>query len=443
MSCKVVVGNFLDDDLAVAFDDQVAFSDDFGPAFAHDGPGKMAARYAEDAPPGDPSISFGLNLVKAVAVNWTAVAGTVEDSADQDHGFEVTSLKVLGNGAQINSLRYAVRSGHSYWLEGWGFGSGTGPEARISVYNPNTKRWWNGSAWVDSVAYLLTGATAASWTGIGAGAGVRVDIEDASVTLGQTTTVQVQLWRIDNSTADPVYFDNIFLYPGVDFVGFFGGHNIPPSVVVELKTITSGGSAVVVQNLTKARGQFFWAGATPLYAYEWVITFDGGGTGDLDTPIYFGDLVVGKMLTLSKGPYEPVQIDYNWKGQARLETPGGSRWIANRGPAPTRTVTLNFRYENAEQEAEALSVWVNQVLGGQKSVVVMPSAEGDGPKAPVFPKLAIWGDLSASQGLSVSLRGSKQSGTAGGDLAGAFGTKDHYSDMTVVVEEGAAFEMDD
>lgn len=434
MACKVVVGNVLNDDLASSFATNNSFSADFGAAFAHDGPGKMAAAYAADAAPGDPIIDFGLNLVRVAAINWTAVVGTVADSADQDHGADSSSLKVLVNVAHIDSAELTVRSGYSYWLEGWGFGSGTGPEAKISLYNPNTKHWWNGSAWVSTIAYVLTGATAASWVGIGAGAGIRVDVEAQSETLAPTTTVQVQLWRIGNATADPVYFDDIFLYQGIDFVGLFGGNNVPPWVDVTWKTISSTGTPTAVGTFTKARNQFFLTAPAIVFGYEHVIKFDIGGT-TISPPIWFGDCVVGKTISLSKAPNDPIQIQHQWAGQARQEAPGGARYIANRGPAPVRTLTLNFRFINAAQEAEALQVWLEQVRGGEESVVVMPSTVK-------YPNLAIYGDLSASQGLSVSLVGGMQTGVVTGDMAGTGSTQEHYSDMTLVVEEGAIFTMD-
>jgi len=432
MSMRVVVGNFLDDDLAFAFADNNAFSDEFPADYAHDGPGKMAARYPEDAAAGDPIVDFSLNLVKAAAINWTAVTGTVADSADQDHGSDSTSLKVLGNAAQINSLEYEVRSGYSYWLEGWGFGSGAGPEARISLYNPKTKHWWNGTAWVASVAYLLTGATAAAWVGIAAGAGIRVDVEAASVTLGPTTTLQVQLWRIDNTTGAAVYFDDIFLYAGLDFVGFFGGHNVPPWVTVEWHVLTSAGSDTLLATFTKAKNQFFLARDAIVFAYEHILKFDIDA-GTISPPIYFGDVVIGKMLTLSKTPMEPMQVDHLWKGQSRLETAAGASYIANRSTAPVRRITLNFRFANAEDEAAALDVWIDQARGGEVPVVVMPSEK--------FPALAIYGNIGGEASLLVLLQSATQSGNALGDLAGSDTTQDHYSDLTVVVDEGAVFTL--
>jgi hypothetical protein len=373
--------------------------------------------------------------VKAAAVNWTAITGTVADSADQDHGADATSLKVLGNLAQINSVEYEVRSGYSYWLEGWGFGSGAGPEPRISLYNPKTKRWWNGSAWVGSIAYLLTGAGAAAWAGIGAGAGTRVDVEAASVTLGPTTTLQVQLWRIDNTTGAAVYFDDIFLYAGIDFIGFFGGHNIPPWVVVTWVTHDSSGSPTAQGTFTKAKNQFFLAKDAIVFGYEHILKFDIGA-GTISPPIYFGDVVAGKMLTLTKTPMEPVQIDHLWKGQSRLESAGGASYIANRSTSPVRRLTLNFRFANAEQEAEALDVWIDQARGGEVPVVVLPSTQK-------FPALAIFGNVGGEAALSVSLHGATQSGDALGELAGTDTTQDHYSDLTVVIDEGAVFTLDD
>jgi hypothetical protein len=128
-------------------------------------------------------------------------------------------------------------------------------------------------------------------------------------------------------------------------------------------------------------------------------------------------------------------------GQVRQATPAGSRRISNRAPAPARRLTLNFRYASAAQEAEALDLWIDQVQGGEKSVVVLPSVESAGPKVPVFPKLAIYGDIGGEADLSVSLHGQRQPSDPGGELGGEFGTQDHYSDMTVIVEEGAEFEI--
>jgi hypothetical protein len=421
MSFRVIVGNFLDDALNYNFENNNLDSD-MPAIFAHDGPGKNAARFAEDL--GNAALDIFLNLVSQIEDDWTAITGSVENSADQDHGFDASSLKLLGNAANADSVEYSVRSGQSYWVEGWAFGSGTGPTGKISVYNPNTRKWWDGAAWVGSVAYLATSASAA-WVGIGAGAGVQVDIEPISETLAPTTTIQLQLWRVDNSTADPVYFDDLYLYAGVDFVGIFGGHNIPPWVEVQWVSQDSASSPTTQATFTKAKDQFFAAKDSTVFAPFHYVTFGGGSP--IGKLIYFGDLVVGKIRTLPNGPEDPVSVSYEEKGQARLAVPGGTEYVTNRGPAPPRTVSFGMSFRTAAETEEALAILVDGLRGGEVACVVIPEDVQ-------LPDLAVYCRIQQPIEFSLSPRA--------GDLPTG-GGQEHYSRVRLSFVEGAIFEVDD
>jgi hypothetical protein len=389
-----------------------------------DGPGMMGARFgSSDA---NPTISIDVVVTRepdggfgTPPLYWNPLAGTVTSSGTLPFGGAGWSLELIGHAAAHTIQQVTVKAGHPYRLEGWAYCVAGATAAKISVYNPDTGHWLNSAGqWVPAIAYLLSNA-AAAWVGIdgaeGAGAGKEFVVEDFLTCLGHTTTLWIELWGIDD----------LYLYPGVDFLGIFGGHNIPPLAALEWRYEASvglgAGTVGSAGFMTKAQHQFFKLSDRTIYSAGHLLDF----TVPAGRQIYIGDVVIGKTLEIFGGraPSSPFPITFEEKGQVRLETAGGTRWIRNRGPYPPRQVSMRLEFQSAAEYLDTHEKLFLASGGGAYPAVVLPAPVPTVGADAAEPTLAIYGDITGQVSIGRDHQGSD------------------FRSAEYVVAEGSGFEI--
>jgi hypothetical protein len=299
-------------------------------------------------------------------------------------------------------------------------GNDNGGACSLRIYSPTRGTYLTPAGeWDDTPTDLVAAGAydaGATWYGINSGDGVEFESEGYP---GQEIPLELQ-FLLTLGTSTQARFDDIVINPLVDFMGVFNGHNIPPALIPKWESSDDGASWTERAAFTVGRHQFFARLEDPIYARFHRLKMTG-------TPlerIHISDLVVGLAQALEREPQEPLGIDYVEAGQVRLESPGGSTGISNRGPYPLRRVSMHFRFATAAEEAAVRAVLVDQVRGGATSVVVLPAGD--------FPDLAVYGDLEAPLSMSHSMLAAHQPTS---------GLREYFSDATFNVREGAGFEI--
>lgn len=465
MGTRLVIGNLLKDATVTM---TPAADSNFPEAFLSDGPGQMGARFSSlaanpqiiadfwgnaqipyiDGSPADSGDVIATNDPEETLdpeyadLPWTveatpdAEAGTAhlqvigDGSAESpDHSGNGFSLFVVGGdpaGGAIARVRFTLRAGAQYKMEAWAQkGNDDEGDAKLRLYSPETGNYLavlgGGDGFWASAPYDLVDAGTydggATWYGIAAGSGVRFTTEGFK---GDTITLELQL-LLTLGTSTQARFDGIVISPAVDFMGIFGNHNIPTGLAPVWESSDDGTSWTNRATFDVARHQFWKRVESPVYARFHRLAM----TGTPLAKVFLGDLVLGLADELEREPQDPIDVEFAEPGQQRLETPGGSRRIANRGPYPPRRLTMRFRFPTRAEQEAVKALLVDRIRGGAESVVVLPAND-------LGPSAAVYGDADA--GWSVSHQ-----------MAGAFQpdgeSREFYSDATFVVTEGAGFEM--
>lgn len=461
---KALVGNLLAEPGAVV--GMTPAADGLFPAsFLTDGPGQLGARFGSLS--ADPRVDITLNAVPngdgsdpeaesgdrlvgegggetgaLLESDWTTTdpeesvlrveMGDALFSATNDH--DGNGLSLYGQ-SDADPVTFAVpmelRGGATYTMQAWAQKALTehGEDAPdvddgdvyVRLYDPDRARWLSAAGvWEASAQNLVTAPTFdtyVEWGGINAGAGV----EFAAPGQSGRVTLQLQLVLTNHTTAGR--FDGITIVPDVDFMGVFNGHNIPIGATVQWITADTAafGSPTTRGTFTVAHHQFFLQLDDPISAaYHRLVV-----SGTPAEPYWMSDLVMGLLETFAREPQDGVSIEYEETGQIRQRTPGGSRRIQNRGPYPQRRLAMKFRFADAAEEAAFRAFVVDALRGGAESVVLIP--------APDLVGLAIYGDIEQPLRFQHSMRSGRQ--------AAHQQQFDYYSDMELVVVEGAGFEI--
>jgi len=464
MATKVVVGNLLEDATVT----MTPAADPLFPAeFLSDGPGQLGPRFsALDA---DPEIAadFGGNNQIPYIDGSPATAGQVIATCDPfetldpefaDTPWSVVTVPTPGSAAHVqvvddgsaegpdhsgNGLslfltggdpaggsrawvRFRLRAATPYKMGAWTQkGASDVGECSVRLYSPTFGTYLTpAGTWSASPTDLVAAGTydaGATWFGINAGAGVQFETEGEA---GEEILLELQFHLDLGGGGTQGRFDDIVIVPAVDFLGVFNGHNIRPALAPVWESSDDGSSWTNRATFTVGRHQFFALLDAPIFARFHRLKM----TGTPAEKVYLSDLVLGLAEALEREPVTstPIVKSYRELGQQRLETPAGSRRIANRGPYPPRTFELSFRFPTAAEEAAVMALLVDKVRGGAESVVIIP-ADDLGPAAAVYGDLGAGAQVSHNPALAFQPDDTK---------------REYYSDVRFTVDEGAGFVLE-
>ena len=463
MGTKFVVGNLLDDATVT----MTPAADPLFPVeFLRDGPGQMGARFgALDADPevvidlssggvpngdGDvvgasPGAVIASSDPSVLAIetpsDWELVPSgestpskiqMLDDagigSLPNDHGGNDRCLGMTAGtgGSVIGRVLFTVPAGSTRFVHGWcANGVSASAGASIRLYNRTTGLYlgtdgaWHAAA-QDLVADLTTNHV---WLGVAAGAGKTFTVP-TSEEMGGSENAVLEYRLIARDSSGYTFFDDLQLdaVQPADFMMVAGGHSIPSGLAPVWQSSDDATSWTTRATFTVRSHQFYALLAAPVTARYHRLKMTGTPTAK----VWVSDLVLGLSQTLDREPQEPIEKEYVEIGQQRLQSPAGSRRIANRGPYPPRRYTLRFRFATAAEEAAVMEILIARVRGGERSVVVIPASDlGVGA--------AVYGDLQAGAVVTHSMAGAFQ---PDGE------SREYYSDATFIVEEGAGFTLE-
>ena len=202
------------------------------------------------------------------------------------------------------------------------------------------------------------------------------------VELGQATaTLRVML--IGSASAMTLYFDEVLLVPGFNFVGVFGhgwpassglyvvdtGANYWHSTVGGADLVGTIGNAALVRQSAGVRAESMQYSPFPR-----VVISPGGSISSMLSPLvpWVGELVVGQTRDLSRNPNYPFTIEHR-APNVRYATAAGSQWALPRGASPLRRVTMSVAYHSdADYQADRDAIY-GMSLGGAYPLILIPT----------------------------------------------------------------------
>jgi hypothetical protein len=230
----------------------------------------------------------------------------------------------------------------------------------------STGKWWTGSAWSASVTDITTHNTT-TWTDKTPGTAVTVD---TAINLRAGVTTLRLSFVVDSSTAaGSGYFDDVALFPSVDFAGAFG-HNIPLGATVTLQSSTSSGwgAPTTEATLSVYQPSFYSLLSAPVARRYWrfrvVDTI-------ADAARYLGELVISSAVTLTRAPDYPIRAPRSWR-TGRAETMLGHPHVAQRASQPTRALEVTWGTSTAAEWREVRDSIFLAAAGDFRDIVLIP-----------------------------------------------------------------------
>jgi hypothetical protein len=315
-----------------------------------------------------PSRPFRFNA-NAADLNITADINRVGNP-----GFETSTLDgwtkamTATGGSSGTGARYqdvTVRAGERFQFDGYLRSDGVG-SADVQIENLHTGLFVASSGWGTAASFVTTSATSyTQQTGTFTMEGITA--------CGGYPKVTLRLHLQTTSTGN-CYWDDIQLYPAVNFVSIHG-HNLGPVVTPELYSDTAdfAGAGTLRKTLTIAKPSFYGFLSTDIYAPDWRLKLSGTNHA---IP-YVGELVLGYAETAG------TRQEYGWSvaekyPQARAETEAGEVYVSRLSDDGPRTAVLPFRYGAVSEYTSARDDIVRRSYGGEVPMVVVPySSEGD------------------------------------------------------------------
>ena len=303
--------------------------------------------------------------------NWTeALDGTGSTSKDVGTVHSGSASLEADGGAAGLANRFQdinVRAGERMQADVWLYGGG-GVTANAAVQNRKTGLFLSDAGvWGAGLDPFATQA-AAAW----AQTQLAFQVESLSDCGGQSlVTLRIHLYNDDNGSA---YFDDVKLYPAVNFVSIHG-HNLAPVVVPELRSSSDAFVGVddLEATLTIKRPSFYAYMGTPVYASGWRLELAGTN----DAVPYLGEMVLGYAETIAKAQ----RWDYSLKLQipeVRNQTGAMEVHTSRLSDDAPRVLRLRFK-QMAISEMEEMrdAIW-RRSYGGDLPMVIVPyAADGD------------------------------------------------------------------
>lgn len=299
----------------------------------------------------------------------------------------------LDSGAGPLAARYyevEVPSGMWWRLRSMTRGDGGSGRAVWRVWCKETKKFWNGSAWVGTASDLVLGSTSATY----AATDGNVQVEGYGITKRDTVTIRAEV-RCPGGVA---YVDDVTFSPGINVMAFFA-HTFEPGYTITPEYSDDGVSyAAISSAATVAGGAIAHPGfrftitpfSGPMFFPRFVrftVTYAAVATTGIDsftpTSPLIGKWFVGQTQVLSKVMPHPSLValaGQELMPQIRTSTPGGHVEVKNRNLRSHRRRTLPFRTRSTDAFEEVRSdIWERSRAGEHPTLLAL-----DGNDAATF-----------------------------------------------------------
>lgn len=288
------------------------------------------------------------------ANNWTE-SGTVAQNSTSPHG-GTYDAKLTGSTSSLT--QYAtVRPGEPYRLDLWAKVV-TGNTAAVFVNCEQTGLWLQSDGSWGSFAACLT-TTSTSYTNLT----LNFTVQSYATLMTEEPRLLVYLYH--NSGSGDVFFDDVALYPGLDFSSIHG-HNVTPSWTAKLQSSDDGSSFTDRATFTKSQSTFWTRLGSTIYARYWRLDLSGGNTSV--AKMWIGEWVLGyakTMTTLYDNSNEAIRRQL----QLRVPTMAGPH-VYKLHDTATRTLRLPFHLVSSTDRGEMLEAIERSALGNYPLVIV-------------------------------------------------------------------------
>ncbi len=327
-------------------------------------------------------------LLNSLFELWTGgspdswVVDVTGDGAVSEHtGANVVS----GSGLQLDSNTTGtaavyqdilMRSGESFEVNLFGMTSDAGHAFQVSIQNLITGNYLtSGGAWqVTPISMIVNTATSLTMV-------TRQHVlESFSVTRSHIVPIRIRLNQ-DGTGANITHnYDNVLIYPGVNFASVHG-HNIDPKMTVELHSDDNAAFSSPTDHgdFTVSVPTFFLKISTTQYARFWRVPQFTGTQSTVTGALEVGLCFLGQVISLLGAPSQPglesAEILPQEQAESRLSR---KQWRLRHAKHEQRLVQLQFETLTDAKETE----FRNEVLkrteyGVQPMLMVIRSDEAD------------------------------------------------------------------
>jgi hypothetical protein len=239
------------------------------------------------------------------------------------------------SGANCAVFTVSVRSGEVLTLDAYLYAVGGGLNELASVYVRNlvTGNYYT-SGWAAAPVAVLT-HNAASWSA----KTVTFTVESFATSLCDRVDLEIRCSGAGTG-AQHAYYDEVRLYPRINFAGIFGHNIVPATAPVEIRSGTTSPGATVRATMTMAQPTMFSTFASVDQRY-WRLFFTNDPPA---TATWLGELVLGQYETLSRSQSYPYSED-RMEPQDRSE---GGIAAYLRSTSGARELQLRFDYRAAD-----------------------------------------------------------------------------------------------
>lgn len=226
------------------------------------------------------------------------------------------------------------------------------------------------------------------------------------------STVTLRVILRGEASAQTLYFDEVFLVPGIDFAGVFG-HGLAPSTGMSLAgsgasywhspsySVSFGSST----NAALARQVAVITNSSRVYdPYPGVFLYPGAAYATYSSLVapWIGELVVGQTRDFARAP-QSVTISPAYRGQTRSSTRGGTSWIYNANAHPVREARLSIQNTSYAQSETEDTEFLRMSEGGRYPLILLPQS--------LDTDLALYGRVSDTMSFSYDAPGGRFSTT--------------------------------
>ncbi len=239
------------------------------------------------------------------------------------------------------AMEITARAGETLTLNTWMMSATGGGIARVRIQNKRTGKYLAKGGWQVAPTDCQTETAPTAYVNH-----VKTfTVEGYDACQADEVTLALRLYT--DTTGGVVYFDDVYLYPGVNFFSMHG-HNIEPRISV-LWQYSATDTAVeapapytLISSHTAKEPSFYGVTAATLYQ-RW-IQFTFSGT-PLAAPVSVGELVLGQTQTLLTDARHPALADWQWdylRPQVRNKRQDGGERPFNLNDHPQRTLRLPY-----------------------------------------------------------------------------------------------------
>jgi hypothetical protein len=297
-----------------------------------------------------------------VAVRSTTT-GPPNDYYQGAAGLKCTMVTTGGSNIAGRSQDYIVRSGETWVTTFARRGDGT-RIARAQLRNMMTGNYWSGSVWQSAATDFDASVSSTTWAVFGP-TGIVVEENPSGQPELCEMTLRLTLY-VNGASAGSVFFDEVYCWPAVSLVGFFGHRNLSGLVSVQIKRDTAAiTSAGTLDSTIAAFPQAFYAKLAAVRIERfWQLKV-------LGTPlaiVNLGELFFGQYRAASTMPVYPLDVGRTYP-QARSTNRLLASPLTDR---PLRTWAGQFTFGSAANVAEMRERIIGATRGGVDPLVLVP-----------------------------------------------------------------------